>query len=552
VRRGIAVAVLIGGAAWAMTMVPYLLGHLTAPPGKVFNGFFYIADDAATYVSKMREGAEGAWGWTDRYISRPHPTPVLLFSFYIVAGKVAALLHLPLVAAYHLARLTGAVALVAAVRALALEALEEERQRRVALALVLIGSGLGYLAVLAHQPNVAGEQVEALDLHLPELSGLYSILAIPHFAWAAALMAWAVALLLRISAEARPATALKLAATLLVMTLIHPQMLFILGPLAVLQLGQSGAGPRAWLYSGAAFAASLPLLGYFLAILSGDEVVRAWSHQWHHQAPGPLSMILALGIPLGLAAIGGWMALRDGSPRRRLLLAWVVLVVALLYIPNPVNIQRRLLDGLYIPVALLAAAALATLGPATQRRRREFLAVALSSVSSFFVVLIGVSWALSQQSFIYVSSDAVSVMAAMARVPRDPCLPPVVLAHPETGLQIPAMAGYRVFTGHYSETLDYQARSRAGLSALQAGGAVLREFMTVNEITLAWIGPTERASRAAEPGEGFAVAFQSGDTRVYRLDPAPSYAVPIVRPTGFAALLSGSCSLIVEPVPPGP
>ena len=55
-------ALLWGGAIFLVTMLPYLYAYATTPTGKVFNGFFFIADDAATYISKMREGAEGAWG----------------------------------------------------------------------------------------------------------------------------------------------------------------------------------------------------------------------------------------------------------------------------------------------------------------------------------------------------------------------------------------------------------------------------------------------------------------------------------------------------------
>ena len=90
-------------SAWSRTC----WGTSTRPRGKVFNGFFYIADDAATYISKMREGADGAWGWSDPYISKPVASPVGLFLFYIAWGKVAGLVHLPLVAVYHVARLTG-------------------------------------------------------------------------------------------------------------------------------------------------------------------------------------------------------------------------------------------------------------------------------------------------------------------------------------------------------------------------------------------------------------------------------------------------------------
>jgi len=42
----------------------------------------------------------------------------------------------------------------------------------------------------------------------------------------------------------------------------------------------------------------------------------------------------------------------------RMLMVWVGLVFVMLYLPNPVNIQRRLIDGIYLPVAMLAAAGL--------------------------------------------------------------------------------------------------------------------------------------------------------------------------------------------------
>src|ERR1700737_31413 len=96
-----------------ISLLPYLLAYLWTPPGHHFAGFFFIADDATTYQAKMRQGADGSWLWNDPYTSEPHGG-VFLFSFYLLFGHLAALLHLPLIAAYHLARISGAVALVIA------------------------------------------------------------------------------------------------------------------------------------------------------------------------------------------------------------------------------------------------------------------------------------------------------------------------------------------------------------------------------------------------------------------------------------------------------
>src|SRR5438270_370194 len=179
----------------AVSLLPYLLAYLWTPPGHHFAGFFFIADDAATYLSKMRQGAAGSWLWADPYTSDAHGG-VFLFSFYLLFGHLAALLHLPLIATYHLARLSGPVALAFAVARLCRRLIPG--QRNLGLVLVLLGSGLGFLAQAAGNPAILGSKLEALDLHLPELSGWYSMLAIPHFTWATALIVIALLGLLEI------------------------------------------------------------------------------------------------------------------------------------------------------------------------------------------------------------------------------------------------------------------------------------------------------------------------------------------------------------------
>src|ERR1700737_5350463 len=108
----------------------------------------------------MRQGADGSWLWNDPYTSEPHGG-VFLFSFYLLFGHLAALLHLPLIAAYHLARITGAIALVLAADRLCRRVLAPELHR-LALVLVILGSGAGGLAQLAGHPPLFGNNLEAL------------------------------------------------------------------------------------------------------------------------------------------------------------------------------------------------------------------------------------------------------------------------------------------------------------------------------------------------------------------------------------------------------
>src|SRR6202022_134163 len=174
----------------------------------------------------MRQGADGSWLWNDPYTSEPHGG-VFLFGFYLLFGHLAALLHLPLIPAHPLARITGAIALVLAADRLCRRVLAPELHR-LALVLVILGSGVGVLAQLAGNPSLFGSKLEALDLHLPELSGWYSILAIPHFAWATALIVIALLGLLKITEAPgwRPLALTSL--SLIALTAIHPQMIPVL------------------------------------------------------------------------------------------------------------------------------------------------------------------------------------------------------------------------------------------------------------------------------------------------------------------------------------
>src|SRR2546428_9326779 len=103
---------LTGLALAVVTAIPYLYAYAVQPSGHVFVGFFYLWDDATTYLAKMREGWEGAWAWENRYTTEQSP-PAYLFMFWIVLGHLAAVTHLPLILVFHLARVLGALALMA-------------------------------------------------------------------------------------------------------------------------------------------------------------------------------------------------------------------------------------------------------------------------------------------------------------------------------------------------------------------------------------------------------------------------------------------------------
>jgi hypothetical protein len=470
--RRVRFALVFAGAVAALSLLPYLLAYLWTPPGHHFAGFFFIADDATTYLAKMRQGADGSWLWNDPYTSEPHGG-VFLFGFYLLFGHLAALLHLPLIATYHLARITGGIALVLAAERLCRRLLSPARVN-LGLVVVVLGSGAGFLAQAAGNPAILGSRIEALDLHLPELSGWYSILAIPHFAWATALIIAALLGLLRIM-EAPGWRPLALTAlSLVALTAIHPQMIPVLAVVWVayrVVLLFWGIRPswRALAAEAAAFAATLPLLAYNAWILFRDPTIAEWAHQWRHQAPGPVSLAVSLGVPLLAAIIGMTVAWRRRDQGLALLMVWPPLVMLLLYLPNLANIQRRLLDALFVPVGVLAAVGLASLTARLRRpraRRIEAILVTVCCLSSAIVLAIALRFASGAFAEAYVNDDAWQAMQWLSAHHK---VDDRALSAPAAGQLLPAWTGVPVYVGHYSETLDYFQKIRNVSAVLAAG-----------------------------------------------------------------------------------
>ena len=524
-RRGLSFTLVFAAAIAVLSLLPYLLAYVWASPGHHFAGFFFIADDATTYLAKMRQGAEGSWLWNDPYTSEPHGG-VFLFSFYLLFGHVAALLHLPLIAGYHLARISGAVALVITVDQLCRRLLPPEL-RKLGLVLVILGSGAGFLAQALGNPSILGSRVEALDLHLPELSAWYSILAIPHFAWATALIVAALLGLLRIADAPGWRPVAFTSAALIALTAIHPQMIPVIGVIWIAYQGVLvfwGARPsiRSLAAQAVPFLATIPLLAYNAWILFRDPTIAEWARQWRHQAPGPLSLGVSLGVPMLAALLGMVIVWRRRDQRLALMLVWPPLVIALLYLPNLANIQRRLLDALYVPIGMLAAVGLRALTARLRRaraRRIQAILVTACCVSSAIVLAIALRFASGAFAEAYIGNDAWQAMQWLSAHHQHDDR---ALSSPQAGQLLPAWSGVPVYVGHYSETLDYFKKIRNVGTALKPGApeSTVRAFLQANGITLLYWGPEEAATGFKPQDQPYLrPVHQDGTVTIYRVQP---------------------------------
>ena len=482
-KRGIAawkLPLLTGLALAIITAIPYAYAYAAQPSGHVLMGFFYLGDDADTYLAKMRQGWEGAWAWQNRYTTEASPT-AYLFMFWIVLGHIAWLLHLPLILAFHLARAGAAFALMAAAWLLISYFIQDRSARRFAFFFLAIGLGFGYLIWAIGQPVLFGNQTEALDMRMPELTAFYSILALPHFAWSGVFAALGIVLTLK--AIERGSLWLGVLAGLawLGQASIHPQMPILMGGATAVALLVRPASPKGWIAAALAFAIPAPYILYsYLAFVGNPEVQRWTFHSKNALPPETISLIFALAPQLFLALVGLPGAIRRRTREDVFIVAWLVLLAVILYLPNPAgDLRRRFLDGIYIALVVLGARGmydviLPRLRSARARALIPFTYVAFAAVGSAFLVLAPLAVGASPQYTVSTMEyDGLNWLGANP-TGRVLCMPGI-------GLYVPAYSSDTVFVGHYDESFDYVNKTRIAYDVL-AGNSDIEKFIQDNHI----------------------------------------------------------------------
>jgi len=461
-----------------ITLLPYLYAHLAQAPGRTFMGFFFLGDDANTYLAKMREGYDGAWVWTNKYTTEPS-TPVYFFVYWIALGHLAGLLHLPLLLTFHLARIGGALLLLYAGWVFIEYFVVDAPARRWAICFLALALGTGYVIQAIGKPMFFGQQTDTLDWRMPELTAFYSILALPHFAWAAAFLALGAVLTLRAAESGSLKLGFLAGLAWLGEASIHAQMPILVGGAIVLAILYRRVHVRGYAAVALALAMVAPYILYSYLELNNPEVSR-WSGQWRNNfAPDLLSLSLALAPQLLLAVLALPRMLRRRSRRDVFLLAWLVLLGIILWAPTPAgNLRRRFFDGVYLPLVVMAAEGMyGVVVPRLKERARRlvpFAYVAFASVGSIFLLI---------APLLVVSNSAYSVPTGEYQALQwlSPRPAGVVLTSDRLGLIVPAYTSDTVYVGPYSETFNWAAKTREADDLLH-GRADLAAFVAAHHV----------------------------------------------------------------------
>lgn len=592
-------------AVMGATAVPYALARAEAGPERAFAGFIWGVDDGNVYLSWVRQAAEGKLLLGNPYTTKDQ-SPHFLNLFLLALGRICRVTGITPPAAFMGSRYACGVLCLLAIYLLAAEVTASRIARAAALVLASVSSGLGWLVVMfgSEGGQLGSLSFQPMDVSngwqtQPEAIVFLSLLLNPLFALSLALMALTARELLRMSAPDGLWGAVRAGLALLVLGNIHGYDIFVLHALALCWLlANCLAGRLNWVRGVALYA--------LMAAISAPSVIWAWYGAQADPSyaakintptlsPRPLDVALGFGLVLVMAAAGVRIACGQrtgrlgqvlavgcalvaiasalahvpgmpgslkfaafllpvlalvatsglkGEPdvpwRRAFPVLWAACGFAVIYLPAP--FQRKMLEGLHIPLCILAGIALASL-----IQRPPGILAGLGRP-----VRVGLAAALvvaTLPSNLLLVSDCMRHVRANNRTLLHVLAPPVYLARSElqgmrwladnaaegsivmasslTGNHIPAHAPCRVVAGHWAETINFAAYVATVGHFYRPTTAAPERLAALDycRAEYVWYGPQERLLQEAQGDEpvdvaaglpGLKTVYTNDTVRIYR------------------------------------
>ncbi len=496
-------------AVMVLTCLPYLYGLLIRPDAAYYSGFLTNPDEHNVYLSYMKQAQENAFFMVDPFTSESQQGRVINL-FFLALGRSAGIKHIPLALEYHLARIICGWLLLMAIYCLGAQAITTIWGRQLSLWLAAFASGFGWLY------HAGPGQPHPIDygsgLVMPEAITFLTLLLNPLFCFSVFLMIAAIGFGAHAFSSGRTRSAVLAGVAALILGNIHtydviPVAVVLAAYLAVLVARRrSGGDLRAQQVLATAgliaLIASPSLFYQWWLLRSGEVTLAIKTAETPVHSPEPIFLALGLGLPLLLAILGLWRAIRVGSDTARVLALWLVLGFALVYAPVP--FQRKLAQGIQVPAVLLAVLSIEWLA-------RRFSALPLHSRKGRWGVRVGV--------VLLILSVIPSNALFLARVKHDletnnqtylgNLMPPlylrddqhqalqwldthasfrdVLLCNSFLGSYAPSLGGTRVYVGHWAETLHYASKLKSFAEFLRASGSSERREALIRRERITYV-----------------------------------------------------------------
>ena len=505
--------ILIGGS------VPTWAGYQAQTSQLRFRGIYFDSQDYAVHIATMEAGRHGEWAYQFRFTTEPHNSTYVRM-FYIVLGHLSQRLGLTSEFTFQVARwFLGFVALFT-LYSLVQQIFPDLFWARVAFLLAALGSGLGWLQLIL---GIAFGKITPIDFWLIDDYVFFSLSVFPHFAFVTAGMCIALNLWFDFLEKVRWINIAWLGLTAILVDFVNP--------IAFAAIDASFVGATLFSWWNAKrirkadivalliiAIAQIPLLVYNFIVLNNDPLWSQFTAQNKTLSPPLVYYFWGFGFFWPVAFLGTIAAFRNRSKALGAALFWILVAFILAY--APVYIQRRFLQNITIPLAILATVGLSKLSEIIVIRRPSlirwranlvFLFIFLTSISSIQLSLGRAAYLQTHPEDLYYPA---SLDEAIAWFRGNAQYNDFVLASEMTSQILVQKAGLRAYFGHEMETLDYDIKEKR----VQAYFTGALPQLASEPVKWVIYGPFEKElSPNFQRSDNLELVYDTNDLRIYRV-----------------------------------
>ncbi len=499
--------------------LPLILGYILQTPEQRFIGVMYDRQDYSVHLAMMNYGAQGGWDYQFRFTTEPH-TATYLKTFYVVIGHLTGWTGISLNIVFQTTRiLLGLLACISIYR-LMTRIFQAVNQRRLAFVLAVLGAGFGWFQTpLGLLPD---PKIWPIDIWLIDAYVFFSIALFPHFS--ALIFALVIAVTAFLDHLQHPNWR---NIVIIVICALFTQMtnpvVFALADCAMagaflFSCWQKRRFDRASaLTLGLVAVIQIPLLAYSWNLLTRDPSWAVFSGQNSTPSPPLVYTLLGFGLFWPFAIIGAIKAFRKPDASFGLALFWLVFALILAYMP--LEIQRRFLLAITVPLAILATPAILDFSEWLHRRlpvsktAGTVIVSALISIGSFFLVLINSANISGKPANLF---EPAALVQAVDWLKQNGSPNEIVFASQPTAQMVAVHTPLRLYFGHEMETLHFDDKA-LDVENFYRG---LQPENWLESLPVHWVifGPHEREWSQLPPNSSrLEPAYQNDSVIIYRV-----------------------------------
>ncbi len=563
------------GLALLAVALLYLTAFLSAPGNYAFSGFLLDSYDAWTYRVWSNLYARGGWLADNPYAIQAR-TPAFFNLIWFLVGKLVEFTGLPFLVPYYALGVVGGGLMFLMILAMMRTLFRDRSMAWCAYLLAAFGGGLGWLAHLVR--SYLPEAFSTPDMVQLDGYPFDAFWTFPHIS-----LSWFLLIFIYFSLYRAPSAGRKwsVAAGLagLLMGFSHPyHFVPVVAVVALwylwLQMKHGARVSRNWVNLLVFLVFVVPGALFYAFLIESSPNFSFWSDQNVVRTMGWPQTLLGFGpfLPLMILGYRGFTPLRRFTDAYLFVVAWALVNFCLLFSYPFIKFEARLIEGLIVPLSVLAVWGLWSAGgsgeggavagravtsdilESSMEDRAEsgrpsgrpllWIAVMLLAAMPSRLLVIGdqlrlirlqgatplplsfihreaansaVSKTLNARIILHRGErEALDFLAGSSGVSsRD-----VIMATEDIGLVIPAFAPVRSYLGHLGLTPRYKFKARISDRFFAGGDRERRHILKNEAISLIWWGPEEEAM-AMTNGLNLPYLsniFDNGAVRIYRVN----------------------------------